>query len=193
MNEEILNEEMSNTKYMKKVNALKKAFMSQFSKDAFIAFNDDFSGKSGLLDAASKAANFDKQALKSIYSRYNKYKKNFENATSEKSSVTNNPKHLEDAKTAIADLRKLGTDVVKAVGALKKGKMAIKKGADKSFDIKVKDKARQAKWFADQKANKGKNARKSDKMDLKYADKKRRKEFIGKVKSKVAKINFKQM
>jgi len=194
---ELLNEEMSNKEYLRKVKALKSAFMKDFAKDAFIAFNDDFSGNTEVITNAARETSFDKQALRSIYKKYNQYKKAFEDATSEKNSVTNNPKYLEKAKKSIADLKSLRADVARAIIALKKGKMAIKKGADKKFDEIVKDKKRVAKYNKDQERRKParmKQQRKDDykklKSDIKYADKKRRKEFVNRVKSKVAKINF---
>ena len=190
MKDENLNEEMSQTAYAKKVNALKKSFMSQFSKDAFIAFNDDFTGKSDLLDNAARSTKFDKQALKSIYSRYNKYKNDFEKATSKKNVMTNRTEYLDKAKMAISDLKKLNGDVIKAIAALKVGKASIKKGSDKAFDVKAKDKARQTKWFADQKKNGNSNRIKDDKANMKYADKQKRAAFVKKVRQKVAKINF---
>jgi len=194
---ELLNEEMSNKEYLKKVKALKSAFMKDFARDAFIAYNDDFKNNTDLIANAARETNFDKQSLRSVYKRYNQYKKAFEDALSEKNIATNKQKYLDNAKKSIADLKSLKADVARAIIALKKGKMAIKKGSDKKYDQKLKDHARVAKYNKDQERRKPARARqdardsyKQLKRDIKYSDKKRRQEFVKKVRNKVAKINF---
>jgi len=187
---ELLTEEMSDKEYAKKVKALRKAFMSEFAKDAFIAFNDDFKNNTEVIANAARETSFDKQALKNIYKRYNKYKEAFEAALTAENIRTNKPSYLEKAAAATKELKALKGDVAKALVALKKGKMAIKKGADKKFDQKVKDRARVVKYNKDQAKRKPARLRQESKDAIKYYNKKQRQDFVNRVKSKVAKINF---
>ena len=173
---ELLNEEMSITKYLKKVKVLRKAFMSEFKKDAFIKYNDDFKNNSPLLADTARVSNFDKQSLRATYNRYNKYKDAFEEALSEKNVKTNREDYLEKAAKAIKDLKALKGNISSTLVALAKGKAASTKKSNKKYDQSVKDYTRQTK-----------------NMNHVTGKKMSKDEFKQRVRAKVAKINFSTM